>query len=136
MYGTAKISKGTLADSLKQSWADIKKSGAEVGQQMSDLGSDVATFRTMPKNLKDTADSLPVLPTMPADNVMTTDISKMIDTYIYDVFVSQKTDLDLVSMSEVRGVTPAFAVLGKQVSVLKNDILGGKDKKNSLMGSL
>ena len=103
---------------------------------MSDLGSDVATFRTMPKNLKDAADSLPVLPTMPADSVMTTDISKMIDTYVYDVFASQKTDLDLVSMSEVRGVTPAFTVLGKQVSVLKNDILGGKDKKNSLMGSL
>jgi hypothetical protein len=49
------------------------------------------------------------------------------------VFNSQQTDLELVSMNEVKWVTPAFQVLGTQVSVIKNDILGGKDTDKSLL---
>jgi hypothetical protein len=39
-------------------------------------------------------------------------------------------------VAEVRSVTPAFAVLGQQLSVIENDILGWKDRKNSLLWSL
>lgn len=136
MYGSTKINKWTLSDSLKKTWAGIKKSWTEVGQQFSDLGGDIALFRSIPKTMKDTIAAKPTLPTMPPDTPETTDVGKTIDAYVYDVFVNQQTDLDLVSLSEVKGITPAFAVLRKQVSVIKNDILGGKDKKNTFISSL
>lgn len=136
MYGTTKISKWTLSDSLKKTWASIKKSWAEVGQEFIDLGSDVTTFRNFPKDLKGTVQNIPSLPNKPANTTETTAISKIIDDYIYDVFLSQKTALDLVSMSEVKGVTPAFKVLGQQLYVIKNDILGGKEKNDSLLKNL
>ena len=136
MYGSTQISKGTLADSLKKSWAGIKKSWAEVGQQVAGVVSDVTAFRSFPKDLKDTVKDIPTLPDLPADTSATTDISKSIDSYVYDVFASQKSDLDLVGMSEVKDITPAFAVLGKQISVIKNDIIGGKDKQDSLISTL
>ncbi|MEI8009114.1 MAG: hypothetical protein WCI00_07190 [bacterium] len=44
--------------------------------------------------------------------------------------------MDLVGMSEVKDITPAFAVLGKQISVIKNDIIGNKDKQSSLVSTL
>jgi hypothetical protein len=67
---------------------------------------------------------------------LTTDLTKSIDTYLYDVFLNAKSDLDLVSMSEPRGVTPAFRILGKQISVIENDILGSKEKDDSLINYL
>ena len=136
MYGSTQISKGTLADSLKKSWAGIKKSWAEVGQQVAGVVSDVTAFRNFSKDLKGTVQDIPTLPDSPADTSATTDISKSIDSYVYDVFASQKTALDLVGMSEVKDITPAFEVLGKQISVIKNDIIGGKDKQDSLISTL
>ena len=136
MYGSTQISKWTLADSLKKSWAGIKKSWAEVGQQVAGVVSDVTSFRTFPKDIKGTVQVIPTLPDSPPDTSATTDISKAIDSYVYDVFASQKIDLDLVGMSEVKDITPAFAVLGKQISVIKNDIIGNKDKQGSLISTL
>lgn len=139
MYGTTKISKGTLADSLKKTWSSVKKSWAEVGQQVADLGSDINTFRTFPKDLKGASDSLPssIISSDDSTYTITDDKStKLLDSYINDVFINQKTDLDLVSMAEVKGVTPAFKVLWDQLSIIKNDILGGKDNKSSLLWSL
>jgi hypothetical protein len=50
--------------------------------------------------------------------------STVIDSYLDDIFLSQQTDFNLISVAEVRSVTPAFAVLGQQLSVIENDILG------------
>lgn len=136
MYGTKKLSKWTLADSLKKSWDTVKKSWTEVGQQVSDAVSDVSSFRTFPKTLDDTVKSAPILPIPSIETATTTNITTIIDSYIYDVFASQQAASDSVAMTEVQDVTPAFAVLGQQLSVIKNDILGGKDKNNSLIGSL
>lgn len=136
MYGTTKVSKWTLADSLKKSWDGIKKSWAEVVEQATDLWTDVVTFRTFPKDINGTVAALPPWEKTIDYSSTTNNITKILDAYVSDVFISQKTDLDLVSMSEVRGVTPAFAVLGQQISVIKNNILGGKDVNNSLIQSL
>jgi len=93
-------------------------------------------FRAFPKDLKSTVENISPSPNVPLDTVFTTKVTKSIDSYVYDVFASQQTDLDLVSMVEVRSVTPAFAVLGQQISSIKNDILGDKEKDNSLIKSL
>jgi hypothetical protein len=52
------------------------------------------------------------------------------------VLNNQQNDLNLVSMSEVIAVTPAFKILWNQIATIKDKILGGKDKKNSLISSL
>lgn len=140
MYGNVKVSSSTglkwlLIDPFKKSWDGIKKSWVEAGQQFADLASDVKSFRSFPKDLNGTHKNVPTL-AAPSTSYITTDVGASIDSYMYDVFLSQKMDLDLVSMSEVKGVTPAFAVLGQQVSAIKNNILGGKEKDNSLLKSL
>lgn len=43
--------------------------------------------------------------------------------YLNDVFVNQSMDVELATFSEVKDITPAFALLGKQIEVVKNDIL-------------
>ena len=136
MYGTTKVSKGTLSDSLKKSWDSIKKTWTGLAQEFVDLGNDVNTFRTFPKNLKGTVQALPPSPNPVDYSSGTLNIIKTLDAYVSDIFVSQKTDLDLVSLTEVRGVTPAFAVLWQQIAVIKNSILGGKDVNNSLIQGL
>jgi len=53
------------------------------------------------------------------------------------VFVSQAFDAsELATFSEVKDITPAFKVLGDQIRVIKNDILGSKQQENSLIWSL
>jgi len=136
MYGTTKMSTWTLSDALKKSWAGIKKSGAEIGEEMVDLASDIETFRTFPEYIKGTVENIPPSLDIPPVTVFTTDITTHIDTYVYDVLNSQQTDLDLVSMVEVSWVTPAFAVLGQQLLAIKNNVLGDKEKDNSLIKSL
>lgn len=135
MYGTTQVSKskwikGLLIDPFKKTREDIKQSWQEVWQQAQDLANDVATFRTFPPYVKD---NVPLSPILPSDTVLTTDLTKSIDTYLYDVFLNAKSDLDLVSMSEPRGVTPAFTILGKQITVIENDIIGSKEKDDSLI---
>ena len=56
--------------------------------------------------------------------------------YTNDVFVNQSLDLNLATFSEVKDITPNFALLGDQIYAIKDNILGGKDKKNSLIRSL
>ncbi len=138
MYGTTQVSKskwikGLLIDPFKKTREDIKQSWQGIGQQAQDLANDVTTFRTFPPYIKG---NVPLSPTLPSDTVLTTDLTKSIDTYLYDVFLNAKSDLDLVSMSEPRGVTPAFRILGKQISVIENDILGSKEKDDSLINYL
>jgi len=60
----------------------------------------------------------------------------MMDAYIGDVFANQGADTELATFSEVKDITPAFKVLGDQIYAIKNTILGGKEKENSLLGSL
>jgi hypothetical protein len=134
MYGTKKISAGTFSDSLKKTWAGVKKSWSEVVQQLTGLVTDVRTFRTFPKTINGT---LEALPSTTSSLAVSDDITvQLIDSYTADVFLSQTTDLYLVSMSDIQDITPAFKVLWDQVSAIKDTILGGKDKDNSLIWSL
>jgi len=145
IYGSKKISKWTLINVnwLQEALAEVKSVWAAAGelwtaivQVWSGIWTSMAaiwelvTYRSSPSEIKDTFTSNMSLP---APTFEDTDISKIVDSYLLDVFNSQQTDLDLVSMNEVKGVTPAFQVLGTQVSVIKNDILGGKDTEKSLL---
>ncbi|MCX6824489.1 MAG: hypothetical protein NT085_05190 [candidate division SR1 bacterium] len=118
---------GLFAGSIKNSLKKIK-------DQAVDLANDVSTFRTFPPNIKGVTQALPTALTVPTQ--ATDPIVTQIDTYVYDVLNNQQNAINLVSMSEVNGVTPAFKILGNQIASIKNDILGGKDKKNSLISSL
>ncbi len=60
----------------------------------------------------------------------------MMSEYTSDVFVDQSLDLNLATFSEVKDTTKNFTLLGKQIYAIKDGILGGKDKKNSLIRSL
>gem|GEM_PF-3967665 len=63
--------------------------------------------------------------------------ASLMNDYVADVFVSQAFDAsELATFSEVKDITPAFKVLGDQIRVIKNDILGSKQQENSLIWSL
>lgn len=62
--------------------------------------SQLITYRSLPKNLKETVDMLPSKASLSADTLLTTDVTKSIDQYLVDVFSDAQADLDLVSMSE------------------------------------
>jgi hypothetical protein len=90
----------------------IKESLKKIKDQAVDFASDVSTFRTFPKNLKGVQESLPKKLDIPPPNAFdTTTINHQIDVYVYDVLNNQQNDLNLVSMSEVIAVTPAFKIL-------------------------
>jgi len=114
---------GSIKNSLKKIW-----------DQMTDLGSDVSTFRTFPKNLKGVTEALPK--TLSISAQATDDITKQMDIYVNDVLNNQQNAINSVSMSEVSAVTTAFKILWNQIATIKNTILGGKDKNNSLISSL
>jgi hypothetical protein len=59
----------------------------------------LVTYRSSPSEIKDTFKSGMSLPSPTAQD---TDISKIVDSYLLDVFNSQQTDLELVSMNEVK----------------------------------
>ncbi len=70
-------------------------------------------------------------------NTMSQDVFVTImNQYLLDVFVSQTVDQDISISSEVKDITPAFTALGIQIQAIKDDILGWKEKKNSLISSL
>jgi hypothetical protein len=58
------------------------------------------------------------------------------NAYVSDVFANQAMDIELATFSEVKDITPAFTILGNQINVIKKDILGGKEKNNSLLKNL
>lgn len=100
----------------------------------------VSKFRNFPKNQKATTDYINA-PSISKNNQASYTTSKdvftiIINDYISDVFATQKTDSELAAFVEVNGITPAFTVLGDQITFIKNDILGGKEKDNSLLKSL
>ena len=65
-----------------------------------------------------------------ASNTVSDDaFSTIMNDYINDVFANQGLDVELATFSEVKDITPAFALLGKQIEVIKDDILGDKDKE-------
>ncbi len=57
-------------------------------------------------------------------------------SYVFDVFQQQQIDHDLTAYHEIKDVTPAFNIIWQQIYVIKNEIIGDKDKDNSLVKNL
>lgn len=151
MYGVTKVStstgflKGLLVDPFKKTRTSIKKSWSEVGKQFAEVGNDVSKFRQFPKNLKDATALNPPkeksvdlgATTATTDYQATQNVfTQMMNEYINDVFANHKADVDLALFSDIKELTPAFTVLWKQIDTTKKNILGGKQKNNSLLQSL
>lgn len=142
MYGTKEVSmskwlKGLLIDPFKKTWTDIKQSA-------SDVVNDAKSYRTIPQDLKTTVQNIPPPSYLTEDPLLADVVTKSVDSYIADVLASQAVDLDIVSMSELKdfssswsqGVTPAFAVLSRQIASIRNDLIGSKEKDNTIIKSL
>lgn len=135
MYGTTKDGKWVFGGSLKKSlssiWSDIKM-----------LWSDVSRFRSpsiddSQKNkdeIEDLRAQQPSIPSAPAQGEET--FKAYIASYTKDVFAQQASDIQLAYLAETKDVTPGFTVLGKQIFLIKNDVIGSKDLEWSLIKSL
>lgn len=139
MYGTKKITPGKLIDIDYEETNGSATTLTDIWVWIGDAASAVSKVAVRSRNIltKDIREEKAL-----QDNVVTTKytgpdtVIQLIDIYIDDIFLNQQTDVEFVRMAEVQDVTPAFKVLWDQLSVIKNDILGGKDKDNSLIWSL
>jgi len=145
MYGTTQVSQGTglkglFIDPFKKTLNSAKKSWAEVVDQVADVWRETAKFRQFPNNPKEMV-NFNWAPSIPSSTQNTFNSNKdtftaLMNGYIGDVFASQKADSELANFSEVKDITPAFTILGKQIASIKNDVLGGKDRDGSLIKGL
>lgn len=55
---------------------------------------------------------------------------------VVDIFDRQIIDQELVGYVEVKDITPAFAILGDQISTIKTNVIWNKDTDNTLIKSL
>lgn len=149
MYWTTQVSqsswiKGLFIDPFKKTLESIKKSWSEVAQNITAGADSVSKFWQFPATIKGAKE-------LPEDKEKSIDLegidqssyaypeavfTQMMQWYINDVFDNQKADLELVQISDVTEVTPAFVVLWDQIKTIKEDILGGKQKKNTLFQNL
>ena len=67
----------------------------------------------------------PAVPLAPAQGEET--FKAYIASYTQDVFAQQASDIQLAYLAETKDVTPGFTVLGKQIFLIKNDVIGSKD---------
>lgn len=146
MYGNQKVStssgfKWLLIDPFKKSVDSVKKTLDTASSQIADLATDIDTFRTFPKDLKGTFEGtlgtgMYIQSDYDMSRIEDGAFSEIMNNYTSGVLNSQDATLRSVSMTEVKTVTPAFKVLWDQIASIRNNILGGKDKQNSLISSL
>lgn len=139
MYGTKKTTPGKLIDVKYEETNGSATTLADIWAWIGDAASAVSKVAVKSRNIlthdireeKKVQDTIANIKYTGPDTVI-----QLIDIYIDDIFLNQQTDVEFVRMAEVQDVTAAFKVLWDQLSVIKNDILGGKDKDNSLIWSL
>ncbi len=139
MYGTQKTTPGKLIDVQYQENNGSASTLTALWAWIGDAASAVSKIAVKSRNIitKDIREEKQIQE--PSSTIKYTGpdtVIQLIDLYIDDVFLNQQIDSEFVRMAEVQDVTPAFKVLWDQLSVIKNDILGGKDKNNSLIWSL
>jgi len=146
MYGTTRATTGLLFGNLwKVSYdesngsvstlGDIWKWAVSVAQALA--SGAVRSWNIITKDIWAKRDAIQSIRSSESSyNSWKDAFSTMMDAYIGDVFANQGADTELATFSEVKDITPAFKVLGDQIYAIKNTILGGKEKENSLLGSL
>lgn len=134
MYGNKKTPPGKFID-VQYRYSEVNGSAKTLG----DIGKWIGNIVTKSWNVitKDIREERQIQKPSPNLTYVNWDtILQLVDLYIDDVFLNQQSDIEFVHLAEVHDVTAGFKVIGDQLSVIKNDILGAKDKNNSLIWSL